>query len=89
MSENGLHINGSESAMGNGAAHSTSKGESRIELEAAEFCRVRSSSGLLESIELCGARGCRRRSSSHRGGVRSEGIERVRGEERLRLELEL
>lgn len=86
MSENSLHINGSESAMGNGTAHSTSKGESRIELEAAEFCRVRSSSGLLEGIELCGARGCRRR-SSHRGVDRSEGNERVRGEERLRLEL--
>ena len=74
--------------MGDGAAHSTGKGESRIELEAAEFCRVRSSSGLLEGIELCGARGCRRRSSSsHHGGDRSEGNERVRVEERLRLEL--
>ena len=67
--------------MGNGAAHSTSKGKSRIELEAAEFCRVRSGSGLLESIELRRARGCRR-SSSHRGGDRSEENERVRGEER-------
>ena len=68
--------------MSDGAAHSTGKGESRIELEAAEFCRVRSRrSGLLESIELCGARGCRR-SSSHRGGDKSEGNERVRREER-------
>lgn len=73
--------------MSDGAAHSTGKGESRIELEATKFCRVRSSSGLLEGIELCGARGRRRRSSSHHGGDRSEGNEIVRGEERLRLEL--
>ena len=88
MSENSLHIDGSESTMSDGAAHSTGKGESRIELEATKFCRVCSSSGLLEGIELCGARGRRRGGGGgHHGGDRSEGNEIVRGEERLRLEL--
>jgi hypothetical protein len=65
-----VHIDGCESAVGDGAADGTSESESRVEVKTLGGSRVSVGSQLsLCGVNLAGASGSRRRSGRHFAGL--------------------
>ena len=69
VSERYLHVHGRQSSMGDGAAHGTSKGESRVQGKATELFRRLSRSPLHDGVELLRPGRGRWRSSCHCDGL--------------------
>lgn len=71
-----LHIDGSETTVGDGAAHGTGEGEARIEGEAGQLLGAGSFDVLLDSVQLGaagrGRRWCLAHGSGGGGGMRVE-----------------
>jgi hypothetical protein len=63
--EEGLHIDGGKTTVGEGAADGTGEGEARVESDARELLRLSGLDVLLDSVELDAAGGLRRGLGRH------------------------